>query len=132
MGELMPLVHKHLIIRAEVAEPPFCEEKTKQWLKDLVEKINMKILSGPHCKYLDKEGNRGLTGVCIIETSHIAIHVWDECSPALIQLDVYTCSELTIKSVFEHLECYKPVKVEYKFLDRETNLELIDQAILEQ
>ena len=27
------------------------------------------------------EGNRGITGIAVIETSHIAIHVWDEFNP---------------------------------------------------
>jgi len=38
-------------------------------------------------------GNQGLTSVTIIETSHIAVHVWDEVSPALMQMDVYSCAE---------------------------------------
>ena len=121
----MPLEHKHLIVRAEVNQPPTSAHQTSQWIVELVKKINMKILSGPHCVYLDKEGNRGVTGVCVIETSHIAIHAWDECSPALIQLDVYTCSHLNLDDVFDHLSVYDPVKVEYKFIDREHDLHLI-------
>ena len=37
-------------------------------------------------------GNRGVTAFAIIETSHIAMHIWDEPNPALVQLDVYTCA----------------------------------------
>jgi S-adenosylmethionine/arginine decarboxylase-like enzyme len=47
----------------------------------------MKILIGPIAKYLDVPGNRGLTVAAIIETSHIVMHCWDECSPGLMQLD---------------------------------------------
>ena len=60
--------------------------------------------------------------ICIIETSHIAMHVWDEPSPALIQLDVYTCGSLDINIIFEELKQFEPVKVEYKYLDREHGL----------
>ena len=28
-------------------------------------------------------GNRGITAVAIIETSHITMHIWDEPNPAL-------------------------------------------------
>lgn len=119
------VVHQHLIIRTEVNNPPKKEDQTIQWLKDLVEKIGMKIVSGPHSKYIEKTGNMGITGVVIIETSHIAIHVWDEGSPALIQLDVYTCSPLNLDTVFEHIKEFDPVKVEYKYLDREHGLKTI-------
>jgi S-adenosylmethionine/arginine decarboxylase-like enzyme len=69
-------------------------------LKQLVDKIGMNILMGPYAVYSDMEGNQGLTAVTIIETSHIALHVWDEAEPALMQLDVYTCSALDINDVF--------------------------------
>ena len=46
-------------------------------------------------------------------------------SPALIQLDVYTCGELDKDKVFDALERWDPVKVEYKYLDREKELTLV-------
>ncbi len=122
------LVHQHLIIRAEVKNPPTDEEFTKNWLTELVNKIGMKIVSGPHAKYVSKEGNEGMTGVVIIETSHCAIHVWDRANPPLIQLDVYTCSCMDINTVFEHMSVFEPTKVEYKYLDRETGLKLVDES----
>jgi S-adenosylmethionine/arginine decarboxylase-like enzyme len=67
-------------------------------------------------------GNEGLTGVVVIETSHIAIHVWDAVEPALVQLDVYTCSTLDKDIIFAELEQWNPTKVEYKYLDREFGL----------
>lgn len=118
----MPLEHKHLIVRVEVTNPPTSESLATEWVKTLVEKINMKILMGPYAKYLDVVGNRGLTVVTIIETSHIAMHVWDECSPALIQLDVYTCGSLDTSLILNMLQEFEPVKVEYKYLDREHEL----------
>ena len=78
------LFHKHLIIRAEVNEPPTSELSIIDWMERLVEEIDMKILMGPYAKYHDVVGNRGLTAVTIIETSHIALHVWDEEEPALL------------------------------------------------
>ena len=63
------------------------------------------------------EGNRGITCVTIIETSHVAIHIWDEQSPALLQLDVYTCSDLNKNIVFDALKQFDPVKIDHKYLD---------------
>lgn len=124
------LVHKHLIIRAEVENPPLSAETTVNWLKELVEKIGMKIVLGPFAAYVDKPGNEGVTGIVVIETSHCAIHVWDKQEKPLIQLDVYTCSTLTLDVVFEHFQVFKPTKVEYKFLDREFGLNLIEEKLL--
>jgi S-adenosylmethionine/arginine decarboxylase-like enzyme len=118
----MVLEHKHLIVRAEVRNPPMSEEWVIDWVRSLIDKIGMKALVGPFAKYLDVAGNRGLTVACIIETSHIVMHVWDESDPALIQLDVYTCGALDINIIFEELKQFDTVRVDYKYLDREHGL----------
>ena len=79
-------------------------------------------MMGPYAKYCEVPGNRGVTCVTIIETSHVAIHVWDEDDPSVVQLDVYTCSDLDKDTVFDALKIFKPNKIDYKFLDRETSL----------
>jgi len=116
------LFHKHLIIRAELDKPPMDLEEIKTWMKDLVNEIDMNILMGPYAVYSEMPGNRGITAVAIIETSHITCHVWDEKSPALMQLDVYTCSTLDLYEVTEALKVFEPTKIEMKFIDREYNL----------
>ncbi len=116
------LEHKHLIVRAELNSPPQCTTAIEVWMRKLVEAIDMKILMGPYSVYSDMVGNRGLTAVTIIETSHIALHVWDECEPSLAQLDVYTCSKLDIQEVLKAIQLWNPNKVEYKFIDREHEL----------
>ena len=119
---MTPLVHKHLIVRAEVKNPPKDETRAKEFLRELIEGINMKILFGPEARYVDVVGNRGLTCFAIIETSHVVMHTWDECNPAMIQLDVYTCGELDTNVVFDFLQQFDVIKMDYKFLDRETDL----------
>jgi S-adenosylmethionine/arginine decarboxylase-like enzyme len=123
--KMKPLVHKHLIVRAEVTNPPKDETLAKEFLKELIEGINMKILFGPEARYVDIPGNRGLTCFAIIETSHIVMHTWDECNPAMIQLDVYTCGALDTDVVFEFLRRFGVIKMDYKFLDRENDLKEI-------
>ena len=128
MGKI--LEHKHLIVRAELNNPPNCTTAIEAWMKKLVKQIDMNILMGPYSVYSDMVGNRGLTAVTIIETSHIALHVWDEVEPALAQLDVYTCSALNIEDVFEAMNEWNPVKVEYKYIDRENQLTLIEKRVI--
>ena len=41
------LVHKHLIVRAEVERAPSNRIWVEEWLKNLVEKIGMKVCAGP-------------------------------------------------------------------------------------
>lgn len=122
------LEHKHLIVRAELNNPPKCTTAIDIWMKNLVERIGMKILMGPYSVYSEMVGNQGLTAVTIIETSHIAMHVWDEVEPGLMQLDVYTCSQLNTEDVFKAIEEFEPVKVEYKYIDREHNLTLLEKG----
>jgi S-adenosylmethionine/arginine decarboxylase-like enzyme len=99
-------------------------------MKSLVDKIGMKILMGPYAVYSNMVGNRGLTAVTIIETSHIAMHVWDEETPAVMQLDVYTCSTLDIYDVFEMLETFDPQKITYKYLDRDYNIAVLGNGTI--
>ena len=116
-------VHKHLIIRAEANKVPTDEEQLTEWLREFIDSINMKILMGPYVKYCRMEGNRGITGIAVIETSHIAIHVWDEPNPALMQIDVYSCAEFDVDEIAEKIKSdFDVIKLDYKYLNRETGL----------
>jgi len=115
------LIHKHLIIRAEANRVPTDEEQLTEWMKEFIESINMKILMGPYVKYCTMEGNRGITGIAVIETSHITIHVWDEPNPALMQIDVYSCAEFDPYRIADKIKSdFDVVKIDYKYLNRET------------
>ena len=119
-------VHKHLIIRAEANRVPTDEEQLTEWLKDFIDSIHMKILMGPYVKYCNVEGNRGITGIAVIETSHIAIHVWDEPNPALMQIDVYSCAEFDVDEIANKIKSdFDVVKLDYKYLNRETGLTVL-------
>ncbi len=118
------LEHRHIIIRATVKKPPMDVDKIKVWVRTLVEKINMKPLGETVAVYVNKEGNRGLTCVQCIETSHIAFHSWDEDKPAVIQLDVYTCSTLRKQTVFDALEEFQPIEINYMTFDRTKYIEI--------
>ena len=117
--------HKHLIVRADIGWTPNEEDinKISDWIRSLIRKIEMKLLAGPYTTYVNEKGNKGMTSVAIIETSHIALHIWDETNPGLMQLDVYSCPVFAPQNVFNEIEkMFDTKKIEYKFLDREKEL----------
>jgi len=117
--------HKHLIVRADIGWCPQEEDlnKISDWIRSLIKKIDMKLLAGPYTTYVSEKGNKGMTSVAIIETSHIALHIWDEVSPGLMQLDVYSCANFNPPDVFDKINAlFQTIKMEYKFLDREKEL----------
>ena len=117
--------HKHLIVRADIGWCPQEEDlnKISDWIRSLIKKIDMKLLAGPYTTYVGEKGNKGMTSIAIIETSHIALHIWDEVSPGLMQLDVYSCADFNPPDVFDKVnELFQTIKMEYKFLDREKEL----------
>ena len=124
----MTLQHKHLIVRAEISRCPNEEDlnKVTDWVRKLIKQIGMKLLGGPYGTYCNEAGNRGMTIVSIIETSHIAFHIWDEVSPGLLQFDVYSCADFDPHVIFKAIDdFFGAVKIEYKFLDRENGLQEI-------
>jgi S-adenosylmethionine/arginine decarboxylase-like enzyme len=105
------------------------EEFLRRWLNEFITEIGMKVMMGPYVQYSNMVGNRGITGAAIIETSHIVMHVWDEVHPALMQFDVYSCGEFDPETICKKIENDFTVhKIEYKFLDREHDLQDVKQS----
>jgi S-adenosylmethionine/arginine decarboxylase-like enzyme len=123
------IFHKHLLVNAKVENPINTEEQGVEFLTRLVESIDMKIIKGPFASYVDKPGNRGLTAIVMIETSHIAFHIWDEMDPSLVQFDLYTCGELNLAKVLLAFgETFKVVSLDYQLFDRENGFVLEDRG----
>jgi S-adenosylmethionine/arginine decarboxylase-like enzyme len=123
------IFHKHLLVNAKVENPINTEEQGVDFLTRLVESIDMKIIKGPFASYVDKPGNRGLTAIVMIETSHIAFHIWDEMDPSLVQFDLYTCGELNLAKVLLAFgETFKVVSLDYQLFDRENGFVLEDRG----
>ena len=120
------LVHKHLLVRAEVNSPPLFKDRERldNEIKNLIKNIDMNILSGPHTEWSNVEGNEGYSSVAIIDTSSITFHSWLE--PSVIQLDVYSCKEFKIKTIFTWLAQFDIEKVDYKYLDRDKGFKTLD------
>ena len=116
--------HKHALIKGFIKTPPN-EAQLKEWLTFLVQSIDMKIMMGPYVQYLDVEGNRGVTGVVVIETSHCSVHIWDEQSPALIQMDVYSCKEFDPHKIINCLLRFGLESYDILTVDRNEKLRVI-------
>lgn len=123
------IFHKHLLVNAKVENPINTEEQGVDFLTRLVESIDMKIIKGPFASYVDKPGNRGLTAIVMIETSHVAFHIWDEMDPSLVQFDLYTCGELNLAKVLLAFgETFKVVSLDYQLFDRKNGFVLEDRG----
>jgi S-adenosylmethionine/arginine decarboxylase-like enzyme len=115
----MGVNHLQQIIIGQVTKPPTDVDVVKQFMCDLVESIGMKRLIEPQAVYVEAVGNRGMTSCVLIETSHIAWHVWDEQTPGLLQFDLYTCGDLIAEQVLEIVkEFFGLTKYSVKVFDR--------------
>jgi S-adenosylmethionine/arginine decarboxylase-like enzyme len=122
------LEHKHLIVRAEVRNPPKDTALMEKWMSNMVATIGMVELAPPRAIYSNMEGNRGLTCDVILNTSNAVVHTWDEVDPGIFMLDVYTCGALEPDVIFKLLVDFDPVKIEYMYLDREHGLKILDKG----
>lgn len=80
---------------------PVTVETVKHILTDLPPRIDMTILEGPHVIQGVPE-NPGITGIEVIDKSHIAIHTFTENNT--ISIDVYSCKAFNAKTVVEYLK----------------------------
>ena len=112
-------LHNQIILNGYIDKPFISTDDAINWLKELVDKIGMNIVQGPYSSYVDVPGNRGITAMVMIETSHIAFHIWDEEDPALLQFDLYTCSTLDSNLVIDELNKKMGlISYEYMVLER--------------
>lgn len=119
-------MHKHLLLRGMIFDAPSDEQVVIDWLQHFVQMIGMKVVQGPFASMILEEGNRGLTASVMIETSHIAFHIWDEEKPSLLQFDLYTCSELDVPFVLSVIEkFFEFQEYQYLVLDREKGFKVI-------
>lgn len=127
----MAIEHKHILMNARVNNSLANPDDAVEFLRDLVERVGMKILMGPYATYVDAPGNRGTTAIVGIETSHIAFHIWDEQEPARLQFDLYTCGELDPDVVIDALdEQFDIVEADYRIYDREEGFFLMEDGII--
>ena len=118
------LEHLHLLVQG-TATKLLSESDIKNFTLDLIQKIGMNILGGPHIYRSDVAGNEGFTIITAITTSHIVIHTWDT---GLVQLDVYSCKKFEILDIVEPLKTLSITDIKMKFLDRSNGFRNIETS----
>lgn len=111
--------HKHVIVRAYVKNPPVNATALSEWCTDVITSVGMKCIGGPLVVHSDMEGNAGYTAVAILDFSHLAIHSWDEISPALIEFDLFSCKNFDIETVLTKLNEFGIVSYSTLIVDRD-------------
>ena len=125
--ENQQLFHQHVLIKAFVTNPPVKAEVLEAWLAELVADIKMKIVIAPRAFFVEAAGNEGLTGSVNIETSHIAIHIWSESKPPMLQMDVYSCSCFESETVLNKIREWGLISYELMHVDRNDAFKVVSQ-----
>ena len=119
--------HNHLLVMSEIDIALSNSDEAEAWMASLITALGMTALITPKAVYCDTVGNRGVTVICAINTSHIVLHLWDEGQPKL-QLDVYTCKPLDLSVVWAAIEQFQPKNPKYKFYDRKDGFKLVAES----
>lgn len=114
--------HYHLTLTGQLKNS-LKEDKLQlmeAWLLGIVKAINMNVLIAPQTIYCDTPGNEGMTGVVVIDTSHISFHAWDgnaDVGP-FVRMDVYSCKTFDFNTVLHYLSLIGAESVDFTFFDR--------------
>lgn len=108
------LNHQHMLVRADIKNPPTDPRFVEGWLAGLVEAVGMKILIPPWAVICNTNGNEGITGSVCIETSHAAIHFWD----TYFQFDLYSCKSFDPQVVLDMFGVFGPTRISYLMVPR--------------
>jgi S-adenosylmethionine/arginine decarboxylase-like enzyme len=132
----MSLRHKHVLINLKVQSPPRDHEEVEAFLAFLIKRVNMKIaradslLKNPQGYYCNTLGNSGATGTGILETSHTALHTWDEQSPCKFDFDLYSCSEFEVERVITLCQCFDIIGGTYLVVDRDDDVVPVEHGTI--
>jgi S-adenosylmethionine/arginine decarboxylase-like enzyme len=116
-------IHKHLLVFAKINKFPNEDEDkiVTNFMKNLVDKIEMKLISGPIAEYVKDQGNVGWTSALLLSTSHAAMHIWNEWGT--MQLDVYSCKEFDERKVITFLkETFDATMIKHRVINRDGGL----------
>lgn len=90
------------------------EDKVKEILEEVVKEAKLNKVGSIYKQFQPY----GVTGVILIEESHVSIHTWPEFE--LVNLDIFTCGDVSkVDKAFELcLEKFKPTSYKHEILDR--------------
>ena len=106
------LEHKHLIIRAEIENPPKDQAAVEKWIAELSE--------GELCVETTEEG---IVCVAVNAKGMVAARFWNS-DPALLQMDV-CASDIDPTDIFDAIESFVVLTRSTLFLDRTNAIQQI-------
>lgn len=122
----MPSAHLHLMVRAEIVNPPGVNdvEAVKTFMTDLVDHVRMKVLSPARSLWCDEPGNEGITADVLLTTSNSVVHIWNYVdNTGKFDFDLYSCAPFTPEEVIAFIkERFQVTRIVHKFIDRERDL----------
>ena len=105
-----------MIIDLELQDGFFSTYSIETWLREVVKAVDMEILIDPIVEWCGIEGNEGVTGVVVITTSHLAIHIWE--NERYAKVDLYSCKDFDPDDVLDMCEKLSATKASYMVIDR--------------
>jgi S-adenosylmethionine decarboxylase len=122
----------HLIVDGLVESPKkvFSEKNLKALMLRLVEDLDMQLIWGPKFKRVKLEPTKltgdvfqdegGISGVCMIGTSHISVHVWP--LRRFVHMDVFSCKTFDERKAVETIhEFLQPEAINVQSVRRSQN-----------
>jgi len=104
---------KHIILDAFVAHPEnFTKRKLKKIFISLTDALEMEIIGGPEFYEVALDPSKlvgatfqdegGITGACVISTSHMAIHTWP--LRKFMSIDIFSCKTFNVAKAVELID----------------------------
>ncbi len=115
MGEAM-VVGRHIIAEFYGVDKDLISQEKK--VREILERVSDKVKFSKVGSLYKQFNPHGVTGVILIEESHISIHTWPE--HELVNLDIFSCGHIEdVHKAFElFLEEFKPKSYRHYVLDR--------------
>lgn len=124
---MQDLNHKHIIITAAIKKPLNEASEVEDWLRRVVDAVDMKILIEPKAIKCDTKGNEGVTGIVCIETSHASIHIWSECDVPFLKFDLYSCKDFDTHVFVDLIKEFDPYWYDWIVIDRNNSPKVIEK-----
>lgn len=89
-----------LSLNVEVERILSTEDDADVWMKNLIDRIDMKIAKGPVSWNCEDHGNEGMSSMVMITTSTCTMHFWGK----HLMLDVFSCKHFEVNDILEYIK----------------------------
>lgn len=115
----------------------YSESHLRELMVQLVDDLNMQIIDGPRFKHVDLDPSKlhseafedegGLSGYCMISTSHISIHVWPLRN--IFMMDIFSCATFDIQVAEATIRKFlNPLSISIRSMLREPEAQTLPMA----